>query len=251
MTTEYDTSKLAYAHPWNGAPDGVAANLALADLINNLPRQLTVDGQVHAETLLAASGAIAGFAAQRALLSGMADQDITPANGFHTVRTTNGGLFLYGEPLDLTLVPQSAVDVHKLWPLAGSGAIEAGLGLNDLPPLEPMFEHVAKTLGSEREGMTSLPDCTFQAPTWQLLRAVWPLAQMCFNSQISGQTLDPPVIVSQRWRPVIAALAAGKTIQNSALAVPPKKALTIVMETAIYACKLAPAVVEAPAPVNA
>jgi hypothetical protein len=251
MSTETGPSKTPYEHPWKGAPDGIAANFAVADLINNLPRRMTVDGRVHAETLLAASGAIAGFAAQRALMSGMsAEAIVEPSSGFHIVRTTRGGFFFYGEPLDQALIPLSPADPHKLWALAASGAVDAGLDANDLPDVMAMFEHVAKTLGSDREGLPSLMDVEFQAPAFELLRTAWPLALMCFNGQLSGQALNPPVIVSQRWRPAIAAIAANKMIRDTASVVPPRKALTIVMETAIYASKLAPAVVEA-SPVTA
>jgi hypothetical protein len=251
MSTETGPSKTPYEHPWKGAPDGAAANIALADLINNLPRRMTVEGKIHAETLLAVSGAIAGFAAQRAVMAGMSTEDIVdPSRGFQIVQTTRGGFFFYGLPLDQALVPLSPADPHKLWAIAASGAVDAGLDANDLPDVAAMFEYVAKTLGSEREGLPSLPDVEFEAPTWQLLKSVWPFALMCFNGQISGQALSPPVAVSQRWWPVIAAIAANKMIRHTAMAVPPRKALTIVMETAIYASKLAPAVIEAP-PVSA
>jgi hypothetical protein len=238
---------VSYVRPWNDAPDGAAADVALADLVNNLPRRLTVEGKLHAETLLAATGAIAGFAAQRAVMEGMQpEQVVDPSSGFQIVQTTNGGYFFFGESLDRALLPQSPADPHKLWTLAASGAITAGLDGNALPPLPPMFEYVAKALGSDREGSTSLRGCQFRAPARELLMAVWPFALKCFNGQVSGQALKPPMVVSQRWRPVIAAHVANRMIRHTALAVPPLKALTIVMETAIYASKLAPAMVEAP-----
>jgi len=246
MTTQTDSSKARYEPPWKGAADGAAADLALADLVNNLPRRLTVDGMLHAETLLAATGAIAGFAAQRALMDGMtAEQVVDPSSGFRIVQTINGGYFFFSEALDQALLPTSAADPHKLWTLAASGAMTAGLDANRLPPVAPMFEHVAKTLGSGREGATSVRDCAFMAPARELLMAVWPFALMCFEGQVSGQALAPPVPVGPRWRPVIGALAANRMIRHTALAVPPLKALTIVMETAIYASKLPPAMVEA------
>jgi hypothetical protein len=249
MSTETGPSKTPYEHPWKGAPDGAAANVALADLINNLPRQMTVDGRLHAESLLAASGAIAGYAAQRAVMDGMtSEQIIAPSSGFDIVRTSRGGFFFYGEPLDHALVPLSPADPHKLWTLAASGAIDAGLDVNELPDVGAMFEYVAMALGSDREGLPSVFDVLLEAPAWQLLRSAWPLALMCFNGQISGQALNPPIPVSQRWRPVIAAIAANKMIRHTALAVPPKTALIIVMESAIYASKLAPSVIEAQAP---
>jgi hypothetical protein len=54
------------ALPWkNDVTNYTGCNFAYADLTMHLPRLLTVDGRLHAETFVAASGAIAGFAAQR------------------------------------------------------------------------------------------------------------------------------------------------------------------------------------------
>ncbi len=248
MSIQNASAPTRFEHPWRGAPDEIAANVALADLANNLPRRLTVDGNVHAETLLAAAGAIAGYAAQRALMSKMTPEEVDRSNAFHVVQTTSGGLFVLGEPLAQALLPGSKADAGKLWPLAAGAAITAGLDPNALPPVTPMFEHVAKSLGGPREGLPSAPDCAFQLPPKALLKALWPFALMCFKGEISGQAMNPPVLVSQRWRPIIAALAAAKMIRETADSIPPLKALTIVMETAIYASEMAPSVVEAPLP---
>jgi len=241
-------SVLPYEYPWRGAPDAPGANFALGDLIANLPRRLMTEGGVHIETLLAASGAIAGYAAQRALLTRLPARDLTPDNGFHVVRTGTGAAFFSGTPIDDTLVPLSRNDRDKLWPLAWGAAVAAGLDPGDVPALEPMFAHVAQTLGTEREGTCSFEDCRFQAPAKTLLKAVWPLALMSFSGELSGNALAPPVIVTQPWRPVIAAITANKMIRDAAGALPPLKALTIVMETAIYASKLPPTAVEARTP---
>jgi hypothetical protein len=243
-TTVTDPTTTPYHYPWALASDGVAADFALADLTNNLPRQLTVDGKLHTATLLAASGAIAGFSAQRALLSQMAPDAVTPANGFHAVTTTSGGMFIYGEPLDYTLLPRSPTDMDKLWAHVTGAAVTAGLDPTDVPPVAPMFAHVAKTLGSPEEGNCSLADCRYMAPLLGVLQAVWPFALMCFNGRISAQAANAQAVVSQRWRPIIAAVAAGRMIRDAAPKMRPLKALTIVMESAIYASKLAPAMVE-------
>ena len=248
MSTETGASGTLYQPPWRDAPDGVPANLALADLVNNLPRKLTIDGRTHADTLLAAAGAIAGYAALKAVLSTVAPKDITPANGFHMVQTNRGDLFLFSEAVDRALAPSWNGDADKLWPLAAGAAITAGLDPDGLPPVTPMFEHVGKTIGGPREGLPSFEDTEFALPAKELLKTVWPFALMCFDGQISGKALNPPIAVSQRWRPVVAALAASRMIRETAHVIAPLKALTIVMEGAIYASKLAPSVVEAPAP---
>ena len=248
MSTQNASAPTRFEPPWRGAPDEIAANVALADLANNLPRRLTVDGKVHAETLLAAAGAIAGYAAQRAVLSAMTPEQVERSNAFHMVQTVSGGLFVLGEPLAQALLPKSNADAGKLWPLAAGAAITAGLDPNALPAVTPMFEHVAKSLGGPREGLPSFQDCEFQLPAKELLKALWPFALMCFNGEISGQAVKPPVVVSQRWRPIIAALAASKMIRETAGTIPPLKALTIVIETAIYASEMAPSMVEGPTP---
>ena len=55
--------------PWSGTPAFAECNFAFGHLVQNLPRRLTVDGRVHAETYISAVGAIAGYAAQRTLFA--------------------------------------------------------------------------------------------------------------------------------------------------------------------------------------
>jgi hypothetical protein len=237
------------ALPWAGAPDAAAANFALGDLVNSLPRAMSVDGRIHAATLLAASGAIAGYAAQQALFARVAEAGPRSASGsLHLAKTKTGRQYYFGDALNGMLIPRSASPQEaseKFWPIAASGAMAAGLDRAGLPALEPMFAHVTGTLGGEREGTTSLENYRFQSPAKDLLKAVWPLALKCFNSELSGKVIKPPMIVSQRWRPAIAAITASKIIQDVAAAVPPADALTITMEAAIYASSLAPETIAA------
>ena len=229
-------------HPWDGAPDYAVANFALGDLINNLPKLFSVGGRIHAETLLAASGAIAGYAAQQALFAKLTDAGQTPVSGgLHVVQSNDGHRYYFGDPLNWMLVPQSnSVEdaLERLWPYAAGGAVAAGLDPTSVPPFEPMFAHVAATIGGEKEGTTSIEKYHFQHSAKDLLKAAWPLALKCFESKLSGKVIQPPMVVSQRWRPTIAAITANKMIRDVAVVVRPADALTIVMEIAIYASKL-------------
>jgi hypothetical protein len=215
--------------PWKGEPDEIARNLALGDLLNNLTRRLTVNGRVHAETVLASIGAIAGFAAQRALFA--AETAEQPAmRGIHIATTKSGGKYFFGEPLNRARFPSSNADAYlRLWSLAAGGAIAAGLSESDL--------------GGDLEGLPSLREHRPQAGAQELLKLFWPLATMCFQGELSGAVAKSGA-VSQRWRPVIAAYAANRFIQDARSVLLPAEALIIVMETAIYASKLDPAVVE-------
>jgi hypothetical protein len=231
--------------PWKDAPDVIACNLALGDLVNNLPRRLTVDGRIHAETLLASIGAIAGFAAQRALFAELSEsQDQAAMREIHIATTASGGRYFFGERLNRTLFPATQIEANlRLWSLAAGGAIAAGLSAADLPKLEDMFKHVSETLGAEQEGFPSLPEHRPQAPARELLRHFWPLAMTCFNGELSGVAAKSG-IVSQHWRPVIAAYAANKFIRDVRSVLRPANAIIIVMQTAIYASKLDPTVIE-------
>lgn len=231
--------------PWADDPAYAAINFALGDLINNLPRRLTIDGRIHAETFVAASGAVAGYAAQRALFTRLSETPGRLDAEIKIATAKNGDRFFFGDALNEALLGRSQADAgERLWPLAAGAAVTAGLKLEDLPSVDPFFAHVARTIGSAEEGDSSIAGRRLQAPAKELLKAVWPLALMCFNSQLSGKVLQPPVVVPPRWRPVIAARAAAASIGKVAGVLPPREALTILMETAIYASKLHPSAVE-------
>src|SRR5262249_15475191 len=103
--------------PWRGAPDDIACNFAVGDLILNLPRLLTVDGKIHAPTLLAASGAIAGYAAQQALLSELStDPAALQRNGLQLVETATGNQYYFGDLLNARLLRQGTESgAERLW----------------------------------------------------------------------------------------------------------------------------------------
>jgi hypothetical protein len=226
--------------PWEHQPDEVACNLALGDLINNLPRRLTVNGRIHAETFITASGAIAGFAAQQALFFHLTEaKDNSTLDQIKVVTTKTGGKYYFGEPLNRTLFPQSnAEGPLKLWSLAAGAAVANGLHQSDLPDPAAMFAHVSQALGGELEGLPSIPKQNHpQLPAKELLKLVWPLAMMCFSGELSGVVAKSGA-VTQRWRPVISARAAHTFMRQVKDVLDPNKAVILVMEGAIYASKL-------------
>ena len=133
-------------YPWDGQPDYAACNFAVGHLIQNLERRLRIEGRVHAETLLAAIGAIAGFSALRALMADLAaTRDPAIAAQLNIVETQSGAKYYFGEPINRMLFPVSREDANrKLWSIAAGGAVSAGLDRSQLPKLEPMFAHVTQ-----------------------------------------------------------------------------------------------------------
>jgi hypothetical protein len=228
--------------PWKDSPDAVACNLALANLVLNLPRRLTVGGRIHAETYISAVGAIAGYAAQRTLFA-----KTPPVMGvnINRVTTKSGGHYWFGDSLNFMLVPKTNAEANRcVWPLAVGGAISAGVQAQQIPPLVDMFRFVASTIGGPDEGKSSVPaDHQAQLPARDLLKSVWPLAIICFSGKLpsaSGQFPGSPVA----WWSAIAAQASSRPIKDVAGVLPPAIALPLLMEAAIYCSKLEAATVE-------
>lgn len=240
-----DSTRLRPAenYPWRDHHDYAACNFALGHLHHNLLNLMTIDGRIHAETCLAAIGAISGFAAQRALFARISEEnDTVTISQIQSATTKNGANFYFGEPLNQMLFPQSDADANgKLWSHAAGGAVSAGLDPNQLPQLGDFFSHVAANLGGELEGIPSVSrDHYPQLPAKELLTLTWPLALMCFGGRFPNSQHDFGAASARFW-PAISAHVAGALITKTQPALDPAIGLTIVMESAIYASKLDPA----------
>src|SRR5216683_2842913 len=97
-------STTAVEWPWQKTLDAVACNFALGHLVQNLPRRLTVDGRIHAETYISAVGAIAGYAAQRTLFA-----KSPPVMGvnINRVGAASSEQYWFGDTLNDMLVPKT------------------------------------------------------------------------------------------------------------------------------------------------
>src|SRR5262245_36085963 len=227
--------------PWPvSAPEYAVSNFALGDFINNLPRHLTVEGRVHAETLLAASGAVAGYAAQQTLFAEISsDAAALQRHGFQILESKAGDQYYYGDVLNARLFAPGPEEAHeRLWPLVAGAAVTCGLAPEALPKPEPMFAHVSRVIGSDTEGFPSLAEARPHLPAKELLKLIWPLALQCFNGELSAKVLQPTMAVPHRWRPAIAAIAANTFIRQVRSVLAPDKAVIVVFESAIYASKL-------------
>jgi hypothetical protein len=222
--------------PWQKSPDVIACNLAFGHLVQNLPRRLTVDGRIHAETYISAVGAIAGYAAQRTLFARSA-----PVMGvnIHRVGTASGEQYWFGDSLNNMLVPKSAADANRcVWSMAAGGAVSAGIPAQQVPKLDAMFKHVASTIGGPNEGKSSVPaQHQPHLPARDLLKAVWPLAIIYFSGKFPGASREFPA-APVAWWSAIAAQASNRPVRDVKDVLPPAIALTLLMETAIYCSKL-------------
>ncbi|HEX7921704.1 MAG TPA: hypothetical protein VF583_12180 [Bradyrhizobium sp.] len=222
--------------PWKDAPDAVACNFAFGHLVRNLPPRLTISGRIHAETYISAVGAIAGYAAQRTLFA-----ESPPVMGvnINRVDVASGDHYWFGDTLNFMLVPNTESGNNRcVWSLAAGAAVAAGLALQQLPKLDAMFRHVAATIGNANEGKSSVAaEHQAHMPARDLLKAVWPMATMCFSGKFPNASRDFGV-APVAWWSAIAAQAATRPIHDVKGVLSPDIALTLLMETAIYCSKL-------------
>ena len=224
--------------PWDSDERFAACNFALGDLFNNLPSLALFEQRLHLPTLLCAAGAIAGFSAQRALF---AEQGAWPA-GTQVATTKAGQTFYFGDPLNHMLVPASCADAPlRLWPVVAGAVQAAGVAP---PDLNAMFAHVSRTIGQDADFFPTPADAQPRMGGLALLRHAWPFARNCFEGELSGKVMRDEGIVPQRWRPVVAAYVAHFGLRQSQATLDPVIGATLLMESAIYASKVDPTLIE-------
>ncbi len=227
------------------SPEFLICNLALGDIRNNLRAMLTMEGRVHVETYLAATGVLAGFVAQRALFEHLSELSAKRRVGQVMMATTRAGeKFFFGDMLNDALIARRDEERRlKVWPLAFDAAISAGMRRASAPRLETLFGYVA---GKISEPFYPSADARPGAPAKDLLTLFWPLARQAFEGRLTARMLpeEEPRVVSQHWRPVILGFLAADCLLEAAKIMPPAKALAILMESAIYGSKVDPAAVE-------
>jgi hypothetical protein len=238
--------------PWKDDVENyIGCNFAYGDLMNNLPRLLTIDGRLHAETFVAASGAIAGFAAQQTLLAQKPNFSIEALNetstndGLFIVRNPRGDRYLYGDPLKLMVFCSEKTPTQisaRLWEWAAGGAIASGLDKSEVPDTLTMWESVDRSIQGGREGMPSVPKEHWPhlAPT-KLLEWLWPIAKQLLTGKGSGAMAPSGmVVVEHHWWPTITGMVTSSAIRTVKTVLDPRTALLIAMETAIFTLKVDP-----------
>jgi hypothetical protein len=219
--------------PWPSDDAYVACNLAAGNLANNLASWVERDGRVHAETYVAASGAIAGYAAQLSLK----EYDATAQ--LHVATTTSGDKYLFGDPLNDMLFAKTEAEADgRVWSQAASAAVSAGLPMSRVPKWDAMFGHVAGSLGGPLEGRPSTgPNHQPAVPARQLLSLFWPHALSFLKGDFDDFHKRFGPVPLKSWCAVAAYATAGPIIDVKDV-LDPAISLTILMESAIYASKL-------------
>lgn len=230
--------------PWAGQADETACNYAFGMLIRNLPARVMIENKLHAPTLMAAIGAVAGVSAQVSLLADVEKiQKATEDKKILEVKLKDGRTLLYGDALNEMLY--SARDPvlarSRVWNMMVSAALTKGLDRKDLPNVPEMFKHVSEAFGTPKEGRPSTPDNAQPVmPVRDLLRLVGPVsfAALAGEMQPTGAVGGEPIRSNRKSWVAITAQAAGNLLLTATKIMPPALCLSIAMESAIYASKL-------------
>jgi hypothetical protein len=201
----------------------VGAKIGAREVFQHLLKGLASEKGVHAESLLAALGALAGYACQVSARQQASKAPAGTDSGLMRVQTQDGRTYYFGDALNKPL----AESKYSVWSLAAAAAQDAGC--NPLPDLHEMFKHVAESLGSPAFGAPRLPaGSSLMQPPEQMLRQLWkPLV-----AEVAAYCPDP-----QEW-PVLFGLAIQQAIGAAKSAFDPRVSLGIAMESAIAMSKV-------------
>ncbi len=250
-------------YPWSGTDDEIVVNLAMGSLRDSLMNWLTTDRGVNVENLLSTIGAIAGFAGQNAALVRMDKRDVPLPPGADktmtrealsthlrdkglllTASTADGQTFYFGDLINGYLVQQVTTVDYSLFAIVAGAAIKLGVRQQDLPDYKKMFAHVASTVGKPEFGELQLPAGGHRPGIGprKALESFWPDVKFIFE-RTDGQKIVTPAMgrgVKPEYWPLISALVAGQFVAMAKDTIDPRRAVALIMESAIIASKIDP-----------
>jgi hypothetical protein len=232
--------------PWEpaSARRGKIASDALRQM---LMRRLKGDHGVHAQTLLAAVGALVGFAAQNAALEQgeilSLRRDLVAPQSLLLHRSPKGERFLFGSWINAPLLTGygHGAPLQRFLTNAGEAA---GLTRATLPDFKAIEAAVSATVGDAAFGILNTPPGHRPAAQpRELLKALWPQARRTLLAPMPLEFTDEPALHEAHW-PVLTSVVAGALVAMSAGKTPPEIALALVMESAVIAARTDPQAID-------
>jgi len=201
----------------------VGAKLGAKEVFQRLLDGMKDSKGVHVESLLAALGALAGYACQANLRAQALAKGMPETAPFQVIGTKDGKQYFFGDPLNNAL----AGSQHSVWGLVGGAAQHAGA--KDFPDLNEVFQHTTSVLGSEQFGIPRVPENHKPADTpLNYLKAFWP-ALFPTVKLFCPNPVDWPILYS---------LAIQEAIYAGKGSIDPGLAFRLVMESAIPMSKV-------------
>ena len=224
--------------PWEPEQE-TKANLAVAHLQQNLLEMMKSEKGVHAETLMAVIGAIAGHAVIHAIVEDQVKTGRLPQGAqLMEARTADGRKYYFGDHLNGYLIPEGR-QPYPLWTVVSSAALAAGVPQAELPKIDALFAHVTATIGTPEFGkLRPIEGHDTAWPPLECLMAFWPVARKLFAYTFPGSPEDQPLAV-RHW-PMVAAIVAQHYVAMTKDILDPRLAVLIFMESAVAMSKVDP-----------
>ncbi len=231
--------------PWQ--PDSTATgDLAIKNLREGLMAALKTERGVHCETLLAAVGALAGFAAQNAALDRISARDpAAPKLGIAIAQTKSGEKWIVGDAVNVFLYPEAHSTLPLVAMIAGAAA-QAGVPIAELPDYHEMSAYVATVIGTADFGvLRARPGNPPQFGPVELLRKLWPLAREILqrppNKALLRRAEKP--LQESHW-PIIISVVGSQLIGMTKGTLSPRIGAALLMESAVITSKIDPESIE-------
>jgi hypothetical protein len=184
---------------------------------------MKTDRGVHAESLMCAVGALSGYSCQATVRAINRSQGLDEVTHLAVASTDDGQSFFFGDMLNKYV----AEDEMSVWSLAAGGA--QACGCVNIPDIEPIFKHVAESIGTEDFGVPRLPE---GHPVHDLprnyLERLWPQ----FSPMVERFCPNP-----EHW-PILYGLAIQELLSQTNGILDPCLSLRVIMESAIPMSKI-------------
>jgi hypothetical protein len=231
-------------YPWQ--PQSLLlGNLAIGNLRENLLRVLRNERGIHAESLIAAIGALAGFAAQNAaLIEGVQasqQQGAVPKDSIVLVGTKTGERYFFGEWINRHLFNERG-SRFSLFGFTAGAAISAGLDEKSLPNCAEIAGHIGRSIGTPAFGTLRAPaDHPPSHQPVEFVRMLWAWAEKLLRLPLPEpmqQSNEPPL--KEVWWPIIANNVAGQVVRATKDVLNPAISLPMLIEAALTTSKIDP-----------
>lgn len=212
--------------PWAPRYARAASNVVMG-VGDHLVQALNKGPGATPETLTAASGALAGYAAQHAAL----DRAREGLGELSAIRTADGESYVLGDGINAFLLPGDP-EVPAAWTYIAGGMVRAGYALSELPDAGEIFAHVWRTLGRPEFGQVRAPGGGRIAVSVREAASAWRTARKLLTRPVGSV---PETGMPSLYWPAVMGAVCQHTVYMVRDRLPPPHACAIALEAAIAA----------------
>lgn len=228
--------------PWQPHSE-TRGNMAVGNLRESLLKVLANDQGVHVETLMAALGAVHGFASQNAALKRVYETrqsgETIPENAIALVKTIDDKRFLFGDWINQSMFYTEENDL-SLERIALGTASAMDIAFTDLVNPAELAGQIAETIGTEEFGKsTVLVDHHPHQSAVSLLNDLWQLFIDVMELEAPSDNPEP-ALDEAHW-PAIASVVVAQFLEMTKDVLDPRLSVQLLLESAIMTSKLDPA----------